>query len=276
MPKKITIAHITDIHAGSQYFVTNLMTRTVNELNELKPDVLIVTGDLTTMGFRQEFTTAKAFIDQIEVKNKVIIPGNHDSRNVGYVHFEDLFGPRSAVVRLDGITIVGVDSSQPDLDSGSVGRERYDWIKKQFAEADGVRIFAIHHHLLSIPGTGRERSIVNDAGDLLEVLLDAKVDLSLCGHKHVPWSWRFENMVVSTAATCSTLRLRGNIKPSYNIYEVTGNNISISRKYPYGPMNQMAVFEKEGDNKKYLRWRRSKLRSLIGKGIEEPAETGNI
>ena len=29
----------------------------------------------------------------------VVIPGNHDSRNVGYVHFEDMFGERNSVLR---------------------------------------------------------------------------------------------------------------------------------------------------------------------------------
>ncbi|RJQ30918.1 MAG: metallophosphoesterase [Actinobacteria bacterium] len=276
MTKSIKIAHITDIHTGSQYFVNNLLTRVVKELNDLKPDVLIVTGDLTTMGFKQEFTTAKAFIDRIEVKHKVVIPGNHDSRNVGYVHFEDLFGPRNLSLKVEGLTIVAVDSSEPDLDTGSIGRERYEWVKEQFSESDGVRIFAIHHHLLPVPGTGRERSTINDAADVLEVLLDCNVDMSISGHKHVPWSWRFENMVVTTAATCSTLRLRGNIKPSYNIYEISGKTISIHRQYPYGERDTMAIFEKAGEGKHYLKWRRARLRSLIVKGIEEPAETGNI
>ncbi|TET53620.1 MAG: metallophosphoesterase, partial [Actinobacteria bacterium] len=84
---KLQIAHLTDIHAGSPYFITNLMTRAIEELNELNPDVVIITGDLTNMGFRQEFTTAKAFIDKLKCKNIVVIPGNHDARNVGYVHF---------------------------------------------------------------------------------------------------------------------------------------------------------------------------------------------
>lgn len=269
MNKKLTIAHITDIHTGSQYFITNLMTRVVAEINELKPEALVVTGDLTTMGFRPEFTTAKSFIDQIRVANKVVIPGNHDSRNVGYIHFEELFGPRFSALHLDGISIIALDSSVPDLNSGHIGRERYGWLKEQFASAKGIRIFAMHHHLLPVPGTGRERNIVHDAGDLLEVLLDCDVDLSIHGHKHVPWAWRFENLVTATAATCSTLRLRGNIKPSYNIYEVNQNTISIYRKYPYGEKVLIAVFEKhDGDLKKYLKWRQVKLKKLIDKGTE--------
>ena len=62
-------------------------------------------------------------------------PGNHDSRNVGYVHFEELFGERNSVLRRDGVTVVAVDSTEPDLDHGQIGRGRYGWIEQEFAAA---------------------------------------------------------------------------------------------------------------------------------------------
>lgn len=266
--KPLIIAQITDLHCGSPYFITNLLTRAIYELNNLNPDVVIITGDITNMGFRQEYTTAKAFIDQINCKRKLIIPGNHDARNVGWVHFEELFGPRFGVINFKDATIIGLDSSEPDLDVGRIGREKYKWIEENFEKKKGVRIFAMHHHVLPVPGTGRERNIVYDAGDLLEVLLNAKADLVLSGHKHVPWSWRFEDMVITTAATISSLKLRGHIKPSYNIYEIENNTITISRKYPFGPKELIGSFTK-GTNKKYLEWHRIDLKQLIGEKRKE-------
>ena len=44
----VTIAHISDPHLGSQYFVPNLMNRVIVELNEMAPDAVVVSGDLTT------------------------------------------------------------------------------------------------------------------------------------------------------------------------------------------------------------------------------------
>jgi 3',5'-cyclic AMP phosphodiesterase CpdA len=116
----------------------------------------------------------------------VVIPGNHDSRNVGYVHFEDLFGERNSVLNVGRTTIVAVDSSEPDLDNGQVGRGRYRMIEEAFAGAPDLRIFVLHHHLLPVPGTGRERNIVNDAGDTLETLQRAEVDLVLAGPQARP------------------------------------------------------------------------------------------
>ena len=51
----------------------------------------------------------------------------------------------------------------------------YDWIREQFDAPADLKVFVLHHHLLPIPGTGRERSTVMDAGDLLEVLINAGV-----------------------------------------------------------------------------------------------------
>ncbi len=113
--------------------------------------------------------------------------------------------------------MVAVDSSEPDLDHGQIGRGRYSWIEEQFAGPADLRIFVMHHHLLPVPGTGRERNIVYDAGDVIECLQGAQVDLVLSGHKHVPYAWRLEDMFVVNTGTVSSIRLRGNTRPCYNV-----------------------------------------------------------
>ena len=229
----VTIAHISDPHVGSPYFVPNLMNRVIVELNELEPDVVVVTGDFTNFGYRQEFKTAAAYLERI--KSPVhSVPGNHDARNVGYVHFEELIGPRHWGIDVKGVRIVGADSSEPDLDEGQIGRERYPWLGEQFGGDWGLKVFVLHHHLIPIPGTGRERNIVFDAGDLLEILISNQVNLVLSGHKHVPYVWRLENLYVVNAGTCASLRLRGHTKPCYNVIEVEGDEVKIHRRFPFG------------------------------------------
>src|SRR5438094_172921 len=194
------IAHISDIHCGEVHFVPGLMERAINEINDQQPDIVVCSGDLTAMGFKHEYVQAKAYLDRLECDCVVVIPGNHDSRNVGYIHFGDLFGSRNHVVRREGVTIVAVDSTEPDLDHGQIGRGRYPWIEQQFAEGGAeLRIFVLHHHLLPIPGTGRERNIVYDAGDAIECLQRAGVDIVLSGHKHVPYAWRLEDLFLINA-----------------------------------------------------------------------------
>jgi 3',5'-cyclic AMP phosphodiesterase CpdA len=226
---------------GSPFFVPNLMNRVIVELNELEPDLVVCTGDLTNEGYRQEFKNVVAYLDRIAAPVRTI-PGNHDARNVGYVHFEELLGPRHWVHDVRGVRVVGVDSSEPDLNEGQIGRERYEWIRESFAAAADLKVLALHHHLLPVPGTGRERSTVMDAGDLLELLVDIGVQVVLSGHKHVPYVWRLETMYVANAGTASSLRLRGHTRPCYNILEVEGDEVKIYRKFPFGGQTTLAHF----------------------------------
>jgi 3',5'-cyclic AMP phosphodiesterase CpdA len=240
--RPFTIAHISDIHCGGPHFMPDLMERAISEINELAPDVVVCTGDLTTFGFKPEYEEARRYLDRLECTQFVVIPGNHDSRNVGYVHFERLFGERSSVLRVGKVTIVAVDSTEPDLDHGEIGRGRYSWIEEQFDDGSELKIFVLHHHLLPIPGTGRERNVVYDAGDAIECLQRAGVHLVLAGHKHVPYAWRLENLFIVNTGTVSSLRLRGNTRPCYNVIEVAGTHVDIWRKYPYHGQERIIQF----------------------------------
>jgi Icc protein len=247
-----TIVQLSDLHCGTQFFLPNLLERAIAEVNGLAPDVVVVSGDLTTHGFKDEYALAKRYLDTIECESIVVIPGNHDSRNVGYVHFEELFGARNSVLRVGGVAIVAVDSTEPDLDNGQIGRGRYRWIEEQFADPADFRVFVLHHHLLPVPGTGRERNIVNDAGDAIETLQRAGVDLVLCGHKHVPYAWQLESLFIVNAGTVSSSRLRGHGRPCYNLVEVDGTHVDVFRKYPFHGQERIIQFST--DTKTYEKY----------------------
>src|SRR5262245_16639494 len=129
----LSIAHISDLHCGGPHFVPTLLERAISEINDMKPDLVVCSGDLTTFGFKPEYVQAKSYLDKIECESLVIVPGNHDARNVGYVHFEEMFGDRSSVLHLSGVSVVAVDSTEPDLDHGEIGRGRYPWIEEQLS-----------------------------------------------------------------------------------------------------------------------------------------------
>jgi len=236
------IVQLSDLHCGQQFFLPQYLERAIAEVNELAPDVVVVSGDLTSNGFKDEYVLARQYLNRIDCEAVIVIPGNHDSRNVGYVHFERLFGERNSVLRVGGTTLVAVDSTEPDLDNGQIGRGRYRWIEQAFEEPAELRVFVLHHHLLPVPGTGRERNIVNDAGDTLETLQRAGVDLVLSGHKHVPYAWKLENLFVVNAGTVSSSRLRGHGRPCYNVVEVDGTHVDVWRRYPFHGQERIIQF----------------------------------
>jgi Icc protein len=213
----VRIVQMSDIHVGST-FVPDLMVAAIEEINDFGPHLVAIPGDLTTKGYREEFKEAKAYLDRLECENVVVVPGNHDSHNVGYYHFEDLFGKRERSLTLSvpegEAKVVALDSSEPDLDEGQVGREHYGWLDSEFRGWDrGPKILVIHHHLLDLPGTGRDRNILRDAGDILAILRELEVELVLSGHRHVPYVHNVSNTLIIYCGTVSSTRVRDSCAP---------------------------------------------------------------
>jgi 3',5'-cyclic-AMP phosphodiesterase len=241
----LRVAQISDIHCGEPTFQPQLMERAVDRINAMRPDVVAVVGDLTAAGYQWEFDEAAQWLARLEAP-QVVVPGNHDSRNVGYIHFERLFGERfsrfrrafdperAERLRATGFTVVGADSSDPDLDDGHIGRERYPWIREQFDEPDDIKIFMLHHHVVPIPGTGRERNIISDAGDLLATLTQLDIDVVLSGHKHVPFFWGLNGVLVCNSGTAATKRLRGLTPQSWNEIRIDATTIKVYTHYGDG------------------------------------------
>jgi 3',5'-cyclic AMP phosphodiesterase CpdA len=83
------IVQMSDLHVGEGLFRGELLRAAVAETNELRPDLVVVAGDLTMEGYRGEFQQCRQFLDELTCPNVVVTMGNHDARNVGYRHFED-------------------------------------------------------------------------------------------------------------------------------------------------------------------------------------------
>ncbi len=226
---KKRIVHLSDLHVSGPDFVRELGENVIREVNSISPEIVIITGDLTNDGYPHEYEMAKRYIDMIECKSKLIVPGNHDARNVGYENFEETFGTRFPVLKQEDLIIVGIDSSEPDLDDGHIGRANYEFLRRHFSEEEKLEILALHHHLIPIPGTGRERNIPVDAGDVLKLLVDLKVEIVLSGHKHIPWKWRLEDTYFITAGTATTTRVKGKSVQSFNLIEIEDRRIEIIR-----------------------------------------------
>ncbi|CAN5437356.1 MAG: metallophosphoesterase [Actinomycetota bacterium] len=241
---------MSDIHVGSGLFREELLLAAIEETNSLRPDLVAIAGDLTMEGYRWEFEEAKGYLDRLECPNIVYAMGNHDAKSVGYRHFEEFFGRRTHSVTMavpEGeAKVVTLDSTKPDLDEGEIGREYYAWLDSEFRDWNrGPRILIVHHHVLAVPGTGRDVNILLDAGDVMAMLRELKVDLVLSGHRHVPYVWSISGVRIVHSGTVSSLRVRGTMPPSYNVIEFDEENVEVKLKQPGGTEEPLASFSRK-------------------------------
>jgi len=224
------IVQLSDLHVGSQ-FQPKVFETVVKEVNELNPDVIVITGDLTNQGLMKEYEKCKSLLTKFNTKKIIFISGNHDYRNTGYLLFKKFF-PFETINELDNdVVLVTVGTARPDRNNGEVGYRQNLWLERTMKKyKDKVKIVAMHHHLIPIPDTGSDELTVVDAGDVLRAVLNTQVDVVLCGHKHRPWAWNFGKLTVVNAGTATSERLRGLFENTYNVLTISNKKIQVDLK----------------------------------------------
>jgi 3',5'-cyclic-AMP phosphodiesterase len=245
------LVQLSDLHMGGAFFRQDVFDTIVDEVsNKLKPDTIIITGDLTDDGLASQFERARMEINKLvdSCPNVLILPGNHDYRHTGYLLFKKFFAssPSSSsnVYHFEDTVIITLATARPDRDEGEVGHRQNLWLEKalsneKYKEKTTTKIVAMHHHMIAVPDTGTDKIVIVDAGDILRTCLQYKVDLVLCGHKHRPWLWNLESLDIAYAGTASSARFRGFFTNTYNIIDIKDNgkvNVDIKivggRRFP--------------------------------------------
>ena len=223
------LVQISDLHCGPMFRKKSLRSA-IKEINALSPDVVLVTGDLTENGLMSEFQTASKELKKLKAEKILYVSGNHDYRSTGYLLFKEFF-PFSQVTEINDVVITILSSARPDRDDGEVGHRQNLWLENTLEKyKDKVKIVAIHHHIIPVPDTGADQITIVDAGDVLRSLIKSKVNLVLCGHRHRPWRWKIEDMLVVHAGSVSCEKLRGFFCNSYNVIKIRKKKIDAKLK----------------------------------------------
>ena len=226
---KMMIVHISDIHCGPE-FQRNVFETAADEINDLEPDTLVVTGDLTENGLLSQYRMARQVIGTIKCKNKIICSGNHDYRSTGYLLFKRFF-PSKQVLKVEDCVFTTVSTARPERNDGEVGHRQVVWLEQTLRRyRQATKVVAMHHHLIQVPDTGPDNIPVVDAGDTLRGIMEAKADLVLAGHRHRPWRWELKDTQIIHAGTLSSERLRGFYAHSYNIIQASKDSIRAKLK----------------------------------------------
>ena len=218
------IAHVSDLHFGSED--PDVVEALVAEINQDRPDLVAISGDLTLGARRSEYATAARFIARL-TSPTLSVPGNHDLTPYKlWERFLDPYGRwRAAMGREtepvwhdDQVGVFGLNTARRiglnwDWSRGRVTHVRLRRLLRRMDALPGlVRVVVAHHPLLppeATPGT----PVAGGAKMALAAFAQAGVRLVLAGHLHRGYA-RFatpgpEAPLVLQGSTATSRRLRG-------------------------------------------------------------------
>jgi len=196
-PGVTRIVHLTDLHFGCE--APGLVAPLQAAIRQARPDLVVVTGDLSHRARAAQFRAAVAFLDGLAARY-VTMPGNHD------VPLFDLAarvlwpfrGWRRAVGAGQGLQVACgaarvfcANTADPWRWRRGVLRAREqqqmrDWLAQgtggMVNDGGAVNILACHHPLVVPPGF--DRGETRGAAAALPLLAGAGVQVVLSGHLH--------------------------------------------------------------------------------------------
>jgi 3',5'-cyclic AMP phosphodiesterase CpdA len=230
------IAHLSDMHFGT--VVPQVAEAVIERIHSLKPDLILVTGDISQRAREVQFREARKFLDQFAPIPMISLPGNHDIPLFNI--FTRLFFPYFGYTkyfkgRLDGIyshnDIEILTLNSTDRFRHVQGALDLKQLKEELVafKADAkLRIVAFHHPMDCKKGVDEKNLLINRA-QAIQLFEKYKVDLVLGGHIHDPITRttviRYPSLkrsfVLSVAGTTTSYRTRRFAPNSFNIYDLT-------------------------------------------------------
>lgn len=191
----LTILHGSDLQYGKPYRPDTAAAFQA-AARALKPDLVVIAGDLTQRAKRSQYQAVRAWIEDFGGIPVVVTPGNHDVPL--YRFWERLAAPYGnwrrymapsldSVTRVSGAVVVALNSSAPRraIVGGRIDAHQVAFAERALAEADAgdVKVVVTHHHFVPTPDRQGGRPLPN-ARALLERFEELDVDLILGGHVH--------------------------------------------------------------------------------------------
>ena len=246
---RYVLMHISDLHAGWPFNLA-LAEQVAREAHELRPDLLVVSGDLVQRAdIPTQWRVITAYLKTLP-EPRLVVPGNHDVPL--YNLFNRLFRPLvhyrrhistdlNPVFERPGLVVVGGNTAHGlTIDGGYLSAGQIATLERIFMRypPGTCKIAVLHHHVVNPPGSHGRRKIRN-AEAAVQLLDRCDVEILLCGHIHVSYVGTTldvrpdlrQGTIICQSGTATSRRGKGRErgKNSYNVIEVDDAVIRISQ-----------------------------------------------
>lgn len=224
------IAHFADLHFGRED--RDALKAAADLLNEMDVHAIVVSGDLTQRGKREEFEAAQEWLSQF-TSPLLCVPGNHDTPllNIAaraadaFGRYDRYFSAHAGPLDIDGVSIRGLNTARgwQTRMNWAEGRVDLDDLDRAIghSEEDVLHIVACHHPFVS-PAMAGLQTETKRGQEASRRIADSPVQILMTGHVHTPHAEVIRDgkgaYIAITAGTLST-RLRAQ-PPAFNILSV--------------------------------------------------------
>lgn len=240
-----TIVHISDIHFGRVDYA--IVASIIVKINEIAPDLVVVSGDLTQRARSAQFIEAKAFLDKLP-KPQIVVPGNHDIplHNV----FDRFARPLDKYKKYitddlepfykdEEIAVLGINTARSlTIKDGRINERQVAVIRERLCALPQETLkILVTHHPFDLPEGYDDDQIVGRAEMAMREITDCGADVFLAGHIHVSHigstATRYKlgagrNALVVQAGTATSTRGRGEAN-SFNLIEFEHPRLIVKR-----------------------------------------------
>ena len=173
-------------------------------------DMLIIVGDLTTLGKESELNEVKEILDKSGFEYYVI-PGNHDlwwDKKFKEDNFGKVFGRDYQSFKKDNLKFILINNGDVDL---GLGKAQEKWFREEVEECLQVYCLVFAHIPLNHPKSlyimGADNKIVaSQAGELIELLVKNKIRELFAGHLHLSSSYLLDGLQTTIVGAIASER----------------------------------------------------------------------
>lgn len=223
------VLHLSDTHFGTERpaVVEALVALAARQ----RPDLVILSGDITQRARPRQFRAARAFVDRLGAP-VLAIPGNHDIALFDlwarltrpYARFTDAFGADLAPVHASpDLLVIGVNTTRARRHRhGEVSRSQMEQVARRLATAGErqLRVVVVHHPL-AVPEAGERANRLRGHEAAARAWAAAGADLVLGGHIHLPFVMPVQGLArplwAVQAGTAVSTRTRPGVPNSVNL-----------------------------------------------------------
>lgn len=240
-----TIVHLSDLHFGRTDIA--VLDPLLAAVETARPDVVVVSGDLTQRARADEFRQASVFLSRLP-KPQIVVPGNHDVPL--YRVWERFLSPLGNYRRHigedlepsfvdDEIAVLGVNTARSlTFKNGRINAEQIESIRRRLEPlAESLNRIVVTHHPFDLPDEPDNDKLVGRASRAMAVFATCGVDLLLAGHFHTSQAGDTSgrhplpgySALVVQAGTATSTRGRGESN-SFNVLRLQSDRVEVERQ----------------------------------------------